>query len=146
MARINAWETAFNVARDRPLGAGFEFASPSAFARYAPDPSEPRAAHSIYFQVLGEHGFVGLGLFLLLWLLVWLDTGWIVRRARDRNELEWASDLARMIQVSLVGYFVGGAFLSHAYYDLPYNLLVAVMLTRVLVEKELMYVEQRLAA
>jgi probable O-glycosylation ligase (exosortase A-associated) len=137
MARINAWETALNVAIDRPFGGGFEMGSPSVFARYAPDPSVARAAHSIYFQVLGEHGFVGLGLFLLLWLLVWLDASWIIRRSRKERELSWASDLARMIQVSLVGYFVGGAFLSLAYYDLPYNLLVAVVLTRLLVEKDL---------
>jgi len=136
MARINAWETAFHVARDRPFGAGFELASPRVFARYAPDPSVPRAAHSIYFQMLGEHGFPGLALFLLLWLLVWLDASWIIRRARSRNELRWASDLARMIQVSLVGYFVGGAFLSLAYYDVPYNLLVAVVLTRLLLERD----------
>lgn len=137
MARINAWETAFNVAKDRPFGGGFEMGSPSVFARYAPDPSVPCAAHSIYFQVLGEHGFPGLGLFLLLWLLVWRDTSWIIRQSRNQKELGWASDLARMIQVSLVGYFVGGAFLSLAYYDVPYNLLVAVVLTRLLVEKEL---------
>jgi hypothetical protein len=42
-----------------------------------------------------------------------------------------------MIQVSLVGFFVGGAFLSLAYYDVPYNLLVAVVVTRLLVEEEL---------
>jgi probable O-glycosylation ligase (exosortase A-associated) len=137
MARLNAWETAFHVARDRPLGGGFEMGSASVFARYAPDPSEPCAAHSIYFQVLGEHGFPGLVLFLLLWLLVWLDTSWIIRRSRDRTDLGWASDLARMIQVSLVGFFVGGAFLSLAYYDVPYNLLVAVVLIRLLVEKEI---------
>jgi probable O-glycosylation ligase (exosortase A-associated) len=146
MARINAWETAFNVAQDRPLGGGFELASPSVFARYAPNPSVPCAAHSIYFQVLGEHGFLGLGLFVLLWLLVWRDTAWIISGSRHETELGWASDLARMIQVSLVGYFVGGAFLSLAYYDVPYNLLVAVVLTRVLVEKELTRVEQRQAA
>jgi putative inorganic carbon (hco3(-)) transporter len=137
MARINAWQTAFNVAQDRPLGGGFEMASPSVFARYAPDPSVPCAAHSIYFQVMGEHGFPGLGLFILLWLLVWLDASWIIRRSRNHSELGWASDLARMIQVSLVGYFVVGAFLSHAYYDVPYFLLVAVVLTRLLVEKDL---------
>jgi len=36
-----------------------------------------------------------------------------------------------------VGYAVGGAFLSLAYYDVPYNLLVVIVLTRRLVEKEL---------
>jgi len=42
-----------------------------------------------------------------------------------------------MVQVSLVGYAVGGAFLSLAYYDVPFNLLVVLVLTRRLVEKEL---------
>ena len=51
--------------------------------------------------------------------------------------MQWASDLARMIQVSLVGYAVGGAFLNLAYYDVPYNLMVALILTRILVEKQL---------
>jgi probable O-glycosylation ligase (exosortase A-associated) len=136
MGRINAWWTAFNVAEDRFVGGGFEMASPSLFARYAPNPTDIHAAHSIYFQVLGEHGFLGLALFLMLWILVWRDASWIIRQSRSRKELQWASDLARMIQVSLVGYFVGGAFLSLAYYDVPYNLVVALVLTRVLIEKE----------
>jgi hypothetical protein len=95
------------------------------------------SAHSIYFQMLGEHGFVGLALFLLLWLLVWRDASWIDRPARRREGMQWASDLARMMQVSLVGYAAGGAFLNLAYYDVPYNMLVAILLTRILVEKEL---------
>ncbi len=143
MARIDAWETAFHVASDRLFGGGFEMGSESVFARYAPVSSAPCAAHSIYFQVLGEHGFPGLGLFLLLWLLVWRDAVWISNRSRNQKELAWASDLARMIQVSLVGYFAGGAFLSLAYYDVPYNLLVAVVLTRLLIEKELQGLEQK---
>ncbi len=138
MGRINAWTMAFNVAQDRPLvGGGFEMRSPSVYARYAPDPTVVRSAHSIYFQVLGEHGFVGLALFLLLWTLVWRDSSWIFRQSQSRKELHWASDLALMVQVSLIGYAVGGAFLDLAYYDVPYNLLTAVVLTRILVEKEI---------
>lgn len=137
MGRINAWTMAFNVAQDRPLvGGGFEMRSPSVYARYAPDPTIIRSAHSIYFEVLGEHGFVGLALFLLLWILVWRDASWIIRHGRSRTDLHWASDLALMIQVSLVGYAVGGTFLDLAYYDVLYNMLTAVVLTRVLVEKE----------
>jgi len=138
MGRINAWEMAINLANDRPLvGGGFEIYTPKVFSRYAPNPDDLHAAHSIYFQMLGEHGYVGLALFLLLWYLVWRDAGWIIRHSRDRTDLQWALDLARMIQVSLVGYAVGGAFLSLAYYDVPYNLLVVLVLTRRLVEKEL---------
>jgi probable O-glycosylation ligase (exosortase A-associated) len=138
MGRINAWMMAFNLAKERPLvGGGFQIYNADVFARYAPDPTDEHTAHSIYFQMLGEHGFVGLLLFLLLWLLVWRDAAWIDRRTRRRAEMQWASDLARMVQVSLVGYAVGGAFLNLAYYDVPYNLLVVLVLTRVILEKQL---------
>jgi probable O-glycosylation ligase (exosortase A-associated) len=142
LGRINAWTMAVNLANDRPLtGGGFVIETRSVYDRYAPDSTVVRAAHSIYFQILGEHGYVGLVLFLLLWILVWCDASWIVRHSRSRRELQWALDLARMIQVSLVGYAVGGAFLSLAYYDVPYDLLVALVLTRVLVEKEIKILE-----
>lgn len=138
MGRINAWTMAFNLARERPLtGGGFEIYNQDVFARYAPNPTDLHSAHSIYFQMLGEHGFVGLSLFLLLWLLVWRDASWIDRHARRREGWQWASDLARMVQVSLVGYAVGGAFLNLAYYDVPYNLLAALVVTRILLEKQL---------
>jgi probable O-glycosylation ligase (exosortase A-associated) len=142
MGRINAWGMAWNLARDRPLGGGFDIYNLSVFGRYAPDPTHVQGAHSIYFQMLGEHGFIGLGLFLLLWILVWRDTSWIIRQSRSRDELHWASDLARMIQASLVGYAVGGAFLNLAYYDVPYYLAVALVLTRILVEREIKSVDQ----
>jgi hypothetical protein len=35
-----------------------------------------------------------------------------------------------MCQVSLLGYAVGGAFLSLSYFDLPYDVMVLVVLTR----------------
>jgi hypothetical protein len=82
-------------------------------------------------------------LFLLLWVLVWRDASWIIRHSRSQTELQWAPDLARMIQVSLVGYAVGGAFLSLAYFDVPYYLLVAIVLTRSMVEKEIKGLEQK---
>jgi probable O-glycosylation ligase (exosortase A-associated) len=147
MGRINAWEMAYNLAKDRPLvGGGFEIYTPEVFARYAPDPGHIQGAHSIYFTMLGEHGFVGLLLFLLLWLLAWRDASWIDRQARLREGWQWASDLARMVQVSLVGYFVGGAFLYLAYYDVPYNLIAALVVTRMLLEKHLRSAPQPAAA
>jgi putative inorganic carbon (hco3(-)) transporter len=143
LGRINAWMMTLNLAKDRPLvGGGFEIYNLDVFGRYAPDPEDVHAAHSIYFQMLGEHGFVGLFLFLLLWLLVWRDASWIDRQARRQEGWQWASDLARMTQVSLVGYAVGGAFLQLAYYDVPYNLLVALVLTRTLLEKHLRGADQ----
>ena len=144
MGRINAWTMAVNLANDRPLvGGGFAIDNPNVFARYAPDPTDIHVAHSIYFQMLGEHGYVGLVLYLLLWLLVWRDAAWIIRQARSREGWQWASDLSRMIQVALAGFAVGGAFLSLAYYDVPYYLLAVIVLTRVLLEKEIKGVDQK---
>ena len=87
MGRINAWHMAFNLAKDRPLGGGFDAFQWDMFAIYAPDPDNVHDSHSIYFEVLGEHGFVGLGLFLALGLMTWFTASWIVKRARrDRGE------------------------------------------------------------
>lgn len=130
MGRINAWYTAFNVATSRFTGAGFDMYTPQIFALYAPNPSDIHAAHSIYFQVLGEHGFFGLLLFLGIWWFVWQTGNWLIRNGGKIPETLWCKHLGAMCQVSLVGYAVGGAFLSLAYFDLPYNILVIAVLTR----------------
>jgi probable O-glycosylation ligase (exosortase A-associated) len=135
MGRINAWNMAFNLARDRFFGGGFEIAEPSVFYQYAPNPADVHAAHSIYFQALGEHGFIGLGLYLLLGALTWHSAARVVRNSRDRPDLQWAGNLARMIQASLIGFAVGGAFLSLLYFDVPYYLMAAVVALRALTEQ-----------
>jgi probable O-glycosylation ligase (exosortase A-associated) len=130
MGRINAWGTMFNLANDRLPGGGFDVYSSYVFQRYAPDPSMPRAAHSIYFQVLGEHGWIGLILFLAVWVLVWRAANDLRRLASNEPEFAWVNLLAGMCQVALIGYAVGGAFLSLAYYDFPYNILIIVVCTQ----------------
>jgi putative inorganic carbon (hco3(-)) transporter len=130
MGRINAWWMAWNLAKDHFFGGGYAIYDPATFARYAPNPGDVHAAHSIFFQILGEHGFVGLALFLLLGYMIWRWAGWLRRNARANPETQWAADLGSLCQVSLVGFAVGGAFLSLAYFDLPYNLLVLVVVAR----------------
>ena len=128
--RINAWHMAFNLAKDRPLGGGFEAFQPGMFAVYAPQPGNVHDSHSIYFEVLGEHGFFGLFLFLLLGLMTWRTCSWIIKRARGDPENRWAGDLAAMVQVSLVGYASAGAFLGLANFDLYYTLIAVVVLCK----------------
>lgn len=135
--RLNAWRMAYNLASDRFLGGGFDVSDPLVFSRYAPNPLDVHAAHSIYFQALGEHGFVGLALYLLLGWLNWRSAAWIVRHARGQTDLDWASGLALMIQASIIGFAVGGAFLSLLYFDMPYYLMAALIATRILVERHL---------
>jgi probable O-glycosylation ligase (exosortase A-associated) len=138
LGRINAWWFAFNLAVDRPLvGGGFATFTEELFQRYAPNPEDVHDAHSIYFEALGEQGFVGLALFLTLGLLTFLSAQWVVKHARGPPELRWARNLAAMIQVSLIGYAVSGAFLGLAYFDLVYHLIVIVVVTRACVEQAL---------
>jgi len=137
LGRINAWGMAWNLAKSNFFGGGFYIWTGIIFAIYGPDPTDVHAAHSIYFMVLGEQGFVGLFLFLLLFTMVWFSAGALRTQASGKSETQWLSDLGGMLQVSLAGYAVGGAFLSLSYWDLPYNLLVlAVVGRRWLARKE----------
>jgi probable O-glycosylation ligase (exosortase A-associated) len=124
MGRINAWQMAIHLANDRPLGGGFYIYTEDVFARYAPVPDDLHAAHSIYFQILGEHGYFGLLMFLLVGAFTFLTANRIRRESVNRENAQWLYHLAGMMQVSMVGYAVGGAFLSLAYFDLPYNVMV----------------------
>lgn len=123
LGRINAWYFAFNVAKNNLMGGGFSVFTHKMFFIYAPDPLNHHAAHSIYFQVLGEHGFLGLILFILLLIFSWRTGTRVIKFCKQDKELKWASDLAAMCQVSIVGFAVGGGFLTLAYYDLYYFVL-----------------------
>jgi putative inorganic carbon (hco3(-)) transporter len=137
MGRLQVWQFTLNLAKDRPIvGGGFETFTQEAFSKWAPDIGKARDAHSIWFGVLGHHGFPGLGLFLLVWICTWMEARAVIRNAGTHPDLAWARDLAAMIQVSLVGYWVGGSFLSLSYYDFPYILLAVLVLTRREVLKE----------
>jgi probable O-glycosylation ligase (exosortase A-associated) len=147
VGRLVAWQTAFNIAKDRfPIGGGFEWQGPDTSAKYSPDVSLEPVAHSIYFQVLGSQGFVGLAFFLFFWMLVWRQCSWIRRKTRDHSDLRWAFSLASMTQVAMAGYAVGGAFLDIAFWDLPYYLYAAVIVTQYVVRKELALVARAASA
>ena len=136
MSRIYTWKTLWTLALDRPLvGAGFNADIPTVFAMYAPrDMSfdwqgQVYVAHSIYFQALGEHGFPGLLLYVLIGILAWRKANEVAAKARHEPEFAaWAPLLMRMSQASLAGFAVGGAFLSLVHFDLPYYIVGFVVL------------------
>jgi putative inorganic carbon (HCO3(-)) transporter len=131
MLRLQAWGVNFNIAKERPFtGGGFnlEYSSDRRWLSYAnflvrdgdPTLNYARSAHSSYFQILGSHGFVALGMFVLMLALMMLRLQHLKTRAEKvpggRNLAAYASGL----QLAMVGFCVSGAFINAAYFDLMY--------------------------
>jgi len=127
--RVDAWKVAYMYANDHfPFGAGFYAPQlASIFNTYMPG-HITHAAHSIYFQVLGEHGYGGFAIFLVMLVLGVRNAGKVCRQTRNQPGLRWAYDLADMSRVSLISFYIGGAALSMAYAD-EYLLVIAMMST-----------------
>jgi hypothetical protein len=82
--------------------------------------------HSAYVEVLAEHGFIALG----VWLALLVGTLTSLSRCALRGGAPYSEPCAAVL-VALTGYAVGAAFLGLAYWDIYYQLLVgAVLLTR----------------
>jgi probable O-glycosylation ligase (exosortase A-associated) len=134
--RINQWGNAINIANDRIVGGGFETWQPPVCERYAPNPDDCRDVHSIYFEVIGEHGWLGFAMFMTLLALTWLKCGALVRFGKKNTDAIWARDLGAMVQVSMVAYMSAGAFLGLAYFDYLYHLIAVVVVAHYLVVVE----------
>ncbi|MBF0189710.1 MAG: putative O-glycosylation ligase, exosortase A system-associated [Magnetococcales bacterium] len=142
--RLNAWRLALLVANDNPiLGGGFRTFDQSTFDRYTPGVYR-HAAHSIYFEILAEQGYVGFGIWLMLQFSGLHMARWIIRKTRNEPEMSWANNLARMYQVSMVGYYAAGSFLSMGYFDLPYHLMGILIMTKINVENHYKLKQQNL--
>lgn len=126
MGRVTIWIASWQIALARPLtGGGFRAMYDQGIVnRYAPGYAA-RAAHSIWFETLGEHGFIVFAIWLGVLVAGVIYSLRIVRLARHRPEFRWAHDLARMAQVSTVAYAAGGTFLSLQYWDVQWTLMAA---------------------
>lgn len=151
MGRVVAWKLSTLLALQHPLlGGGFksleywpvwtllslDFHTLSFFPSgdAVPDTRGAHAAHSIYFQVLGEHGFPGLLLFLCILVTAFRKAARVARTATEVGAPEWIASLATALQLSLFAYCVGAAALSFAYFDMTYTLcaLIVVLEKRIL--------------
>ncbi len=89
--------------------------------------------HSNYFQVLGEHGYVGLAIYLFLGVTALLQTNRIYNQTKNDPELTWARDLAQMLQLSFIGYFAAGVTKNHAFFEMYYmQLAMVIVLDRII--------------
>jgi probable O-glycosylation ligase (exosortase A-associated) len=133
LGRVVAWKQAVLIANDHPfVGVGFKGGQNQViWSFYKPDFDifnsiidtsetnfvQAKAAHSIYFQVMGDMGYTGLFLFLLL-----LFTSYRFIRYAEKHlgHDRFFHDLAGMTKISLAAYAVAGAALSLPYFDILY--------------------------
>jgi putative inorganic carbon (HCO3(-)) transporter len=125
MQRITAWKYAIAVANAHVTGGGFNSWTKTNYIKHGIITTGDKAyvAHSVYFSVLNDGGWLGLFLFLLILYQMWRQLGSIIKKTANDTDRADYNLLARMLQVSLVAFMAGGAFLSLAYYDLAWGLM-----------------------
>ena len=117
LGRINAWKFAISLSSEFPItGGGFESFTPELFRRYAPNPGDVHGPHSIYFGILGEHGWIGLILYALFITACFVRLHRVIRSAKLTGDQQ-IENYARMLQFSLIAFLVSGSFLGRAYFD-----------------------------
>jgi probable O-glycosylation ligase (exosortase A-associated) len=126
-SRLEAWAFARALAADYPItGGGFSTFTPELYSQYDSEVTEI-GPHSVYFQVLAEHGYVGLTLYLLLVLSCLAKTRRLSKTARSHGD-RIVDQYAHMIQFSLVGFLSSGIFLGRAYFDYFFTIVACLII------------------
>lgn len=114
--RLAVWRWTLEFVQSHPFGGGFEAYRVNVIQNTNADGEVivqyGRAFHSIYFEMLGEHGWVGLGLFLTLAVISIMTLRSTIRRTRRVPELEWCHDLAGALQTAAFVLFACGSFIG----------------------------------
>ncbi|WP_261858502.1 putative O-glycosylation ligase, exosortase A system-associated [Photobacterium sanguinicancri] len=139
MHRVTSWKIHTLMAMDNPIfGGGFKAAQYAHLWQLtalnidalsfipSPEPGEKGlAAHSIYFQVIGDQGFVGFILFAFILSLTYFQLTAVEKYfVNDKSEKNaWEYELAKMLKVSFLAFCAAGAALSLAYLELFWALV-----------------------
>lgn len=129
--RVDAWLINIRFANDNPLtGAGLRIPyEPDIAKKVAPELAESaKAAHSIYFEILGGSGYVGLSIFLMTLGLAVITAMVSAKRRQgsSRGSGSWTGRFNYFAQISLLTFCVGGASVSMEMWD-GYWLIIALI-------------------
>ncbi len=159
--RMQVWSWTVEYARQNPLGGGFDAYIGNSFTYQTREVSEEggaqvvasreiteesRAYHSAYFELLGEQGWVGLG----LWL--WLQAAGLWQMERIRRRLKHSDDpadrrwrsLAIALQHGQIVYLVGAIFIGVGYQPFMFKLLGLQIALGIIMQRQLQQRDERL--
>ncbi|WP_294252539.1 putative O-glycosylation ligase, exosortase A system-associated [uncultured Sphingomonas sp.] len=139
--RLAVWQWTMDYAREHPLGGGFEAYRQNqiryekvavedqggvAVVDRSLEVDKARAYHSAYFEMLGEQGYPGLAMWLLINLAGLLRMEVLRRRyARAEGGEAWIAPLAAALQNGHIVYLLGAAFVAIAFQPFIYMLIGA---------------------
>ena len=137
--RLAVWEWTWNYAKEHPLGGGFNAylqnnlrvrtvstteAGPVQIVDADLMEDKGRAYHSSYFEMLGEQGFPGLILFLLIHGIGLIRMEVLRRRYfKAEGDKGWIAPLATALQSAQIIYLVGSIFVGIAFQSFVYMLI-----------------------
>lgn len=127
LGRILVWEWTLGYVAAHPLGGGFNVYEIDRI-QLPPGPDgnsliiNGKAFHSIYFEVLGEQGWIGLGIFAALIVLSLSQLQTVARRTNKIEEMAWAREMAFALQIALLTLLACGAFIGIAFQPMLYYL------------------------
>ncbi len=125
LGRILVWKWTFDYALHHPLGGGFDVYRIDRIQfpnETADTPPHTIAFHSAYFEVLGEQGWVGLGLFVSLIATSLVTLRGVAKRTRDRPDFAWSLGMARALQGALLTFVACSAFIGVGFQPMFYFL------------------------
>lgn len=120
MGRVDAWIINTKFALEHPLtGAGLRNPYQIELATKVDPERAPRAkaAHSIYFEMLGGAGFVGLIFYLMLFAAAFTKAAALQRLKAAGGGRGWPARLGYFAQMSLAVFCIGGASTSLEMWD-----------------------------
>jgi putative inorganic carbon (hco3(-)) transporter len=142
--RLAVWQWTWDYAKTHPLGGGFaaylqnkiqyDIKRDDKNTEAGDDIAESdvmevidagRAYHSSYFEMLGEQGYPGL----LIWLMIHFGGIWRMEvvarlyRKRKREDENWVAPLATALQNAHIVYMVGSLFVGIAFQTFFYMLV-----------------------
>jgi putative inorganic carbon (HCO3(-)) transporter len=121
LTRLLMWQWTLGFAASHPFGGGFD-AYGTSVIMMPPDDGHPggyvqtgRAYHSIYFEVLGDLGYPGLIMFLVVIGSSLFSLLRLSRKCRKIPDLVWVADMSDAVQSGMLVFLTSGAFVGLAF-------------------------------
>ena len=139
--RVAVWNWTMEYVKSHPMGGGFEAYRGNSFqyekvetvgegnsvtVKTTIEKDKARAYHSAYFEMLGEQGYFGLGLWLLI-NIAGLFRMEVLRQRYKKAEGDeaWIAPLASALQSGHIVYLLGACFIAIAFQPFVYMLIGA---------------------